>query len=67
MNFQPPSGGCELKHFITAQGFFRRLQPPSGGCELKQIPNAVVDDLMSQPPSGGCELKLNCWLTVRLR
>ena len=34
---QPPSGGCELKHFHLLVAFDTNIQPPSGGCELKQL------------------------------
>ena len=34
--FQPPSGGCVLKHFSLSKGFTATTQPPSGGCVLKQ-------------------------------
>ena len=32
---QPPSGGCVLKHMISALIKSLRNQPPSGGCVLK--------------------------------
>ena len=54
---QPPSGGCELKHFHLVGLARFQAQPPSGGCELKPAHTPVFRALCSQPPSGGCELK----------
>ena len=34
---QPPSGGCVLKLFQTADKFMKGMQPPSGGCVLKLL------------------------------
>ena len=58
--YQPPSGGCVLKHgFWAVHQEKQRAQPPSGGCVLKPA-IACLSKLieMAQPPSGGCVLKL---------
>ena len=41
--FQPPSGGCVLKHNCDGYWKDKETQPPSGGCVLKPI----VQDLES--------------------
>ena len=54
---QPPSSGCELKHwhiFIARRG---EKQPPSSGCELKPTRRRRGTCRPGQPPSSGCELK----------
>ena len=33
--WQPPSGGCVLKHYVIEDLYKREMQPPSGGCVLK--------------------------------
>ena len=33
--YQPPSGGCVLKHPTGSKPYWRFPQPPSGGCVLK--------------------------------
>ena len=33
--YQPPSGGCVLKHSAGCRTHLDALQPPSGGCVLK--------------------------------
>ena len=56
--YQPPSGGCVLKHslyFVAGQVSF---QPPSGGCVLKPKSADTQKESFNQPPSGGCVLKL---------
>ena len=35
--FQPPSGGCVLKHGLKASKHGLLIQPPSGGCVLKRL------------------------------
>ena len=35
ITFQPPSGGCVLKHGGVAHDVLQGFQPPSGGCVLK--------------------------------
>ena len=38
-DFQPPSGGCVLKHrLIQSAAMLFSIQPPSGGCVLKRYP-----------------------------
>ena len=42
---QPPSGGCELKHYTKPFHTKIPRQPPSGGCELKlAISSLFVDN-----------------------
>ena len=36
IRFQPPSGGCVLKHYSAKIKRVWLVQPPSGGCVLKQ-------------------------------
>ena len=54
--FQPPSGGCVLKHTHLRPVNNSPRQPPSGGCVLK-LHIHLPRNLRSQPPSGGCVLK----------
>ena len=54
---QPPSGGCVLKLYLSANYTHKSSQPPSGGCVLKQYAHSVGTKKKTQPPSGGCVLK----------
>ena len=67
--YQPPSGGCVLKHTKIMLGGDVDYQPPSGGCVLKRGQKVRVKTIwLVQPPSGGCVLKLDnrleSWILV---
>ena len=56
--FQPPSGGCVLKLYLSPETGDIGHQPPSGGCVLKHSTiRQGWKHYHSQPPSGGCVLK----------
>nr|DAQ97065.1 MAG TPA: hypothetical protein [Herelleviridae sp.] len=55
--FQPPSGGCVLKHLLRVLLYLCLNQPPSGGCVLKLCDPFDKTNRQHQPPSGGCVLK----------
>ena len=74
ISFQPPSGGCVLKHAFDSNtnatnnpAAFRRL------C-VETVASCLLPSLSAQPPSGGCVLKLEfpergdgAWVPSRLQ
>ena len=55
--FQPPLGGCVLKHRSRNGYGSLGCQPPLGGCVLKLRQIAGKRQRFRQPPLGGCVLK----------
>ena len=56
-DYQPPSGGCVLKHAKNAANEYGRLPAAFGRLCVETTGLKCLDEVTGQPPSGGCVLK----------